>query len=151
MTNQQYVFETGGKIIRYRFPTHINDIVIPREQAAASEAFMVIIEKDSAPPLHKHDDTEQIYYILEGEGRLEVKPAESDSSEVYEIHPQQAVRIPPKTWHRVFAVSENGIKYFCVDCFPNKAELAEPTWEDHVRTVVNEQGWDFCKIREDLR
>lgn len=151
MSKRKYVYETQDKILRYKFPTHINDIVIPREEASSSECFMVLIEKDGALPPHKHDDCEQIYYILDGEGRLEMRLDGEEDTEVFSIHPNQVVRIPPHTWHRVFALSDNGIKYFCVDCFPNGFDPAEPTCESHVKATVAQRGWDFEKIREDYR
>lgn len=151
MTERKYVYETEDKIVRYNFPTHINDIVIPREEASASECFMVIIEKDKALPLHKHEDCEQIYYILKGEGKLEVRPDGEERTEVFDVHPRQVVRIPPNTWHRVFALSEGGINYFCIDCFPNGFDPAEPTCESHIRATVEAHGWDYANVREDRR
>ena len=65
METKQYVFPTS-KTIHYRFPTHVNDLVIDRADAAASEVFVVVLEPGEAPPLHVHHDTEQIFYVLEG-------------------------------------------------------------------------------------
>ena len=64
MAKEQYVFESEGKIIRYRFPTHINDLIIPREESTCAEVFMVVLDENEAPPLHKHDDAEQIFYMI---------------------------------------------------------------------------------------
>src|SRR5438876_6798561 len=50
----QYVFDTR-QAIRYRFPTHTNDLIMDRRDAAASEAFFVSLEPGDAPPLHVHD------------------------------------------------------------------------------------------------
>ena len=50
----KYVF---NEITRYRFPTHVNDLVMDRAEAETSEAFMVVLKPGEAPPLHKHDDT----------------------------------------------------------------------------------------------
>ncbi len=68
-----YIFSTK-EMRRYRFPTHINDLVMDRSQAMASEVFIVELAPGEAPPLHQHHDTEQIFYILEGHGRLEIGP-----------------------------------------------------------------------------
>lgn len=67
----KYVFSTGHTT-RYAFPTHVNDLVMDRSEAVFSEAFMVIIEPGMAPPLHKHDDTEHVFYKLEGRGTLQI-------------------------------------------------------------------------------
>ena len=84
-------------IKRYRFPTHINDLVMDRSQATASEVFIVVISPGGAPPLHQHDDTEQIFYVLEGRGRLEI----GAESEEFLVEPGDVVRIPPATLHRI--------------------------------------------------
>ena len=52
----KHVFSTK-ETIRYKFPTHINDLVMDRADASAAEVFIVIIENGMSTPLHKHDDT----------------------------------------------------------------------------------------------
>ena len=126
-----YVFSTT-RIKRYRFPTHINDLVMDRSQAAASEVFVVELAPGEAPPLHQHSDTEQIFYILEGNGRLEIGP---DTT-------------PPATLHRIHCLGTTTLRYLAVDCFPNGRPHAEPTWDSHVQTMCREQGWDYEAIVE---
>ena len=63
--NSQIVFETKN-LKRYKFPTHINDLVIDRTQASFSEVFMVEVEPGKSVHHHKHDDTEQIFYMIKG-------------------------------------------------------------------------------------
>ncbi|NMB92937.1 MAG: cupin domain-containing protein [Flexilinea flocculi] len=151
MEKKKYVFETEGKIIRYRYPTHINDLTIPREETASSEVFMVLLDEKEAPPFHKHDDAEQIFYMIQGVGKLEIKEDGSSESEFFEIIPGQVIRIPPHTWHRVTALNKEGVRYLCVDCFPNGFNPEEPTWDSHVKNLCDQLGWDFNTIREDRR
>ena len=68
-TMTRYVFSTADTI-RYRYPTHVNDLVLDRTEAATTEVFIVVLEPGEAPPLHQHDDTEQIFYIMEGSGHV---------------------------------------------------------------------------------
>jgi mannose-6-phosphate isomerase-like protein (cupin superfamily) len=140
----KYVFSTLQSQ-RYVFPTHINELVMDRSDAAFSEAFIVIIEPGKAPPLHKHDDTEQIFYIMEGRGILqtgEAIPVESD------IEPGDIVRIPVSTWHTIKANRGMKIRYLTIDCFGN-APKNEPTWDSHVEVLCREQGWDYSNVRPD--
>ncbi|MEA3334870.1 MAG: hypothetical protein U9R25_03105 [Chloroflexota bacterium] len=58
----KYVFETE-KPRRYRFPTHTNYLVMDRSEATTSEVFIVEIAPGEAPPLHQHDDMEQVFYV----------------------------------------------------------------------------------------
>ena len=133
----RYVFSTRQEDTkRYRFPTHINDLVLDRAAAATSEVFVVVLEEGEAPPLHQHDDTEQVFYVLEGRGRLTVR-----GEEHYDLSPGDAVRIPPSTPHSVEAVGGR-LRYLAVDCFLGGCPEAEPTWERHVEVMCRENGWD---------
>jgi len=138
-----YVFSTE-QLQRYRFPTHINDLVMDRSQATASEVFIVIIEPGSAPPLHQHHDTEQVFYVLEGEGQLEIGTAQ----ERFAVNPGDVVRIPVATPHRIHCTGSEPLRYLAVDCFPGSRPDAEPTWDAHVQVVCREQGWDYNEVLE---
>src|SRR5215472_3152891 len=94
---KQFVFSTRDTI-RYRFPTHTNDLVMDRSQAEGSEAFMVVLEPGEAPPLHQHDDTEQIFYIVEGTGRLYIGEKEDQQ---FKVGVGDLVRIPRNTLHNI--------------------------------------------------
>jgi mannose-6-phosphate isomerase-like protein (cupin superfamily) len=136
-----YVFSTT-QTKRYRFPTHVNELVMDRAAASASEVFIVELAPGEAPPLHQHDDMEQIFYILSGQGRLEIGPA----GESYPVYPGDVVRIPPTTLHRIHCLGDATLRYLAVDCFLAGRPQAEPTWEAHVKTVCGELGWDYDKI-----
>ena len=136
----QYVFP-GQDLKRYRFPTHINDLVIDRADSRYSEVFMVIIEPGKAPVYHKHDDTEQVFFIIEGTGVLTI----GDRKEQFAVRPGDVVRIPVSTFHSIKADGKNTLRYLCIDCFGESPRL-EPTWDDHVMTVCKENGWDFDEV-----
>ncbi|MFC1483620.1 cupin domain-containing protein [Candidatus Neomarinimicrobiota bacterium] len=137
----KYVFETTD-LSRYQYPTHTNDLVMDRSEAANSEVFMVILEPGQAPPLHKHDDTEQLFYILEGEGNLIIE--EDDGS--YPVKPGDVVRIPPSTHHSIQTRGEGTLRYLAVDCFVSPHPANEQTWDDHVKVLCQEQGWDYESV-----
>jgi quercetin dioxygenase-like cupin family protein len=139
----EYVFSTK-QTKRYRFPTHINDLVMDRSQATASEVFVVVINPGGAPPLHKHDDTEQVFYVLEGQGRLEI----GGESEDFLVEPGDVVRIPPNIWHAIHAQGPADLRYLAIDCFPGGRPDAEPTWDSHVQAVCELQGWEFDEVLE---
>ena len=137
----KYVFDTS-KTKRYRYPTHINDLVMDRSEANVSEAFIVIIEPGKAPPLHKHDDTEQLFFILEGKGELKI----GDESSSFPVKPQDLVRVPPKTMHTIVAVSDTRLRYLAIDCFTADRLEDEPTWDAHARVLCRQQGWDYEEV-----
>jgi mannose-6-phosphate isomerase-like protein (cupin superfamily) len=138
----RYVFSTT-QVVRYCFPTHINDLVMDRAEAETSEAFLVVLEPGQAPPLHIHDDTEQIFFVQAGDGMLQVG---SDEAEQYPVKPGDLVRIPAHTYHNIHCVGTRPLIYLSIDCFLNGRPAAEPTWESHVRVLCDQNGWDFDEV-----
>ncbi len=137
----QFVFSTA-RVKRYQFPTHINDLVIDRADARTSEVFIVVLDPGQAPPLHQHDDTEQIFYILEGEGTLRTGADEAK----HPVRPGDVVRIPPATPHSIQCTGTTPLKYLAVDCFLAGRPADEPTWDAHVKVICRRQGWDYDKV-----
>ena len=126
---------------RYRFPTHVNDLVVDRSECQASEVFVVVLEPGEAPPLHKHDDTEQVYYVLEGEGILFI----GGKGEEHPVRAGQVVVVPPATLHSIKAVG-GAVRYLAVDSFVSPQAKLEATWDEHVRAICKEHGWDYGRI-----
>ncbi len=139
----RYVFDAEQTTL-YRFPTHANALVMDRAEATASEVFISVMEPGEAPPMHVHHDTEQVFYVLEGVGRLEIQGEAAPT----EVRPGHVVRIPPGTFHRVWCISDRPLRYLVVDCFPGGRPNAEPSWDSHVRTVCTENGWDFDQVKQ---
>jgi mannose-6-phosphate isomerase-like protein (cupin superfamily) len=142
--NTRYVFSTN-ETIRYRFPTHTNDLVMDRSEAETSEAFMVVLEPGEAPPLHKHDDTEQVFFVVRGAGTLFIG---SGQGEQFPVNPGDLVRIPRNALHRIRCHGAEPLVYLSIDCFVEGRPLAEPTWESHVRVMCEQNGWDFDRVRQ---
>jgi mannose-6-phosphate isomerase-like protein (cupin superfamily) len=136
-----YVFDTDDRR-RYAFPTHINDLVIDRADATTSEVFVVIIEPGKSTHLHKHDDVEQILYIVEGNGVLVI----GQDRKEFPVQPMQVVKIPPSTLHTIRVKGTKALRYICVDCFCGKRKKSEPTWEAHVKGICREQGYLFKDV-----
>lgn len=139
----QFVFPVS-RVKRYQFPTHINDVVLDRADADCSEVFIVVIKPGKAPPLHRHDDTEQIFYVLKGAGILSVGLKRKN----YPARRGDVVRIPPKTWHSIQCVSKRALVYLAVDCFLAGRPKREPTWDAHARAICKNNGWDYNSCRK---
>ena len=117
-----------------------------RSQASTSEVFVVILEPGEAPPMHQHDDTEQIFYITQGKGRLEVIEAGSAEPTSTAVAPGDVVRIPVSTPHRIHCEGDQPLQYIAVDCFPGGTPADEPTWDSHARANCDKLGWDYDKV-----
>lgn len=141
---ENYVFSTSeSETIRYKFPTHINDLVMDRSEARFSEVFFVVIDPGKAPPLHKHDDTEQLFYVTEGSGMLTIG---DENPEKFKVAAGDLVRIPVGAWHSIEADASGTMKYLAIDCFGGIRNEDEPTWDSHVRVLCKEQGWDYNTV-----
>lgn len=67
------------------------------------------LEPGQATERHYHRRTEEIYFLLEGHGEMEV-----DGS-VRQVGPGDAVLIPPGAWHQIRA--ESPLRFLC-SCAP---------------------------------
>jgi len=102
---------------------------------------MVYVNPGKSVHHHRHEDTEQIFYMLEGTGILSI----GESREEYPVKPGDVVRIPVSVLHSIRTDSDITIKYLCVDCFGGKPPL-EPTWDAHARAVCRENGWEYDQV-----
>lgn len=136
-----FIFSTA-KARRYRFPTHTNYLVMDRAEATVSEVFLVVLAPGEAPPPHVHDDTEQVFYVLQGQGTLTI----GEEGQRHAVKAGDVVRIPPSTLHSIEADGETPLRYLAVDCFTEGRPKTEPTWDDHVRVVCKDKGWDYDQI-----
>ena len=60
---------------------------------------------------HFHPQTEEIYYLLEGTGRMQI------GSESRDVRPGDAIAIPPGTRHRITNTGDCELKFLCC-CAP---------------------------------
>jgi mannose-6-phosphate isomerase-like protein (cupin superfamily) len=141
----RYVFDAAD-VTTYRFPTHRNDLLYGREEAVMTEAFIVILEPGESPPLHKHDDTEQVFYVTEGAGMLQI--GADKEAQQFRIGPGAVVRVPPGTWHRVRNDGVVPVRYFSVDAFVGGKPVDEPTWDSHVEVMCDTHGWSFQAVKK---
>lgn len=123
---------------RYQFKTHINEMLLPREAAEGIEAFHVIIDPGKQTHAHVHEDTEQLYYVIAGRGRIEMTHSDESVTE-WTLAPQDVVYVPRNTRHQVHCIGHTALRYLCVDGFPLGTPAHEPTWDDHYRAVVELQ------------
>src|ERR1043165_3648101 len=73
------------------------DLITPRIAGSVKISLAIIfIDPGKSSELHFHELTEEIYYFLEGNGRVIV------GDQVIEVSPGSAVYIPIKIRHQVF-------------------------------------------------
>ena len=57
---------------------------------------------------HMHEDKEQIYYFLRGEGKMKI------DDEIYPVKSGDAVHLPPHAYHQLINDSEDWIEHILV-------------------------------------
>jgi mannose-6-phosphate isomerase-like protein (cupin superfamily) len=65
---------------------------------------------------HHHKDSEEIYYVVEGEGELEL------DGERAAVGPGDAVLIPPGAWHEIRASEAGPLRFLCCCAPPYRHE-----------------------------
>lgn len=82
--------------------------VAPVQHQSLAEA---TIEAGTGTVRHHHRIAEEIYYLLEGEGTMEL------DGEVREVRAGDAILIPPGAWHQITASAAGAIRLLCC-CSP---------------------------------
>ena len=70
----------------------------------------------SVPFVHSHKQNEEIYIILKGDGTIAI------DGEKIEVKKGDFIRIAPLAKRQIFASSDNGIKYICIQVKENSLE-----------------------------
>jgi len=79
----------------------------PVENQSLAEA---TLPPAGATERHFHNKSEELYFILEGSGRMEI------DGDMREVGPGDAILIAPGAWHRIIA-GESNLRFLCC-CAP---------------------------------
>ena len=65
---------------------------------------------------HYHAETEEIYFVLDGEGEMEL------DGERRRVEPGDGVAIPPRAWHEIRATGTSPLRFLCCCAPPYRHE-----------------------------
>lgn len=65
---------------------------------------------------HYHREAEEIYFILDGSGRMEIDGV------VRSVGPGDAILIPPGAWHEITATADGDLRFLCACAPPYRHE-----------------------------
>ncbi len=74
------------------------------------------LEPGAATGRHYHRETEEIYYLVEGSGEMEV------DGERRSVGPGDAILIPPGAWHQIRADVSGPLRFLCCCAPPYRHE-----------------------------
>ncbi|UCF61763.1 MAG: cupin domain-containing protein [Anaerolineaceae bacterium] len=111
----------------YRDPPRRSRLLLSGHNVGARNASMGVnvTEVGSMIPDHKHEDCEELMYIISGHARLVIE----DGQEVYEIGPDTAIYSPKGVTHRLENIGNTELKLVWVYSPPLPHHRAEPTSE----------------------
>jgi quercetin dioxygenase-like cupin family protein len=134
--HQPCVYKTNA-LQGYRFHTHRNDLIIDRKDSEAVEVIFTVLEPGQKSPLHDHRDCEQLWYVIEGHGRLLI----GQEREEHLIGPGDVVLTRRNLLHAVENTGDSILRYLAVDVFVGNKPPDEPTWDAHVAALCRRHGW----------
>jgi mannose-6-phosphate isomerase-like protein (cupin superfamily) len=84
---------------------------LPTSSARNQSLAEATLAPGQATQRHYHAETEELYYLVEGAGEMEV---DGDRARV---EPGDAILIPPGTWHQIRADEAGELRFLCC-CAP---------------------------------
>lgn len=89
-------------------PPRVSRLLLSGKNVGAKNASMGlnITEVGSMIPDHKHEESEELMYIISGRGRLVIE----DGEEVYEVGPDTAIFSPMGKMHRLENIGDTELK-----------------------------------------
>ncbi|AEF96922.1 cupin domain-containing protein [Methanotorris igneus] len=106
-----YVTKDGSIIRELMHPSVHGDV-----KQSLAEA---IVPVGSKTLLHKHHESEEIYYILEGKGLMTL------GNEKFEVKKGDTICIPPETPHKIENIGKVPLKILCCSFPPYSHEDTE--------------------------
>lgn len=121
---------------KFSFEKHINEFLIRREDAQLSEVFTVVVPINKSTHEQIHNDMEQIFIVIQGNGTIETHKEKSKEKKIIKIEKNDIVLIQLNTYHKIINTNPNqDLKYICVNAFL-KTKETEFTSISHAENVV---------------
>jgi len=105
--------------------SEIRELLASRNSAIAKQSLAEArLPVGGQTTAHYHPRTEEIYYILEGHGRMQI------DEELRDVGPGDAIAIPPGNIHQITNVGDVQLKFLC---------CCAPEYEDGDTVLVETQ------------
>ena len=92
--------------------SEIRELLAHRNSAIRNQSLAEArIPSGEATAPHYHPQAEEIYYLLEGRGRMQIE------DQIREVGPGDAIAIPPGLRHQITAISKEPLRFLCC-CAP---------------------------------
>ena len=92
--------------------SEIRELLAHRNSAIRNQSLAEArIPPGEATAPHYHPQAEEIYYLLEGRGRMQIE------DQIREVGPGDAIAIPPGQRHQITTISKEPLRFLCC-CAP---------------------------------
>lgn len=133
---------------KFSFEKHINEFLIKREDAQLSEVFTVVVPINKSTHDQIHNDMEQIFIVIQGNGIIETHKEKSKKKEIVKIEKNDIVLIQLNTYHKIINTNPNqDLKYICVNAFLKEKET-EFTSISHADNVIENYDMQKSNLNE---
>jgi mannose-6-phosphate isomerase-like protein (cupin superfamily) len=85
----------------------------PVQNQSLAEA---VLDRGQATQRHYHRESEELYYLLDGAGEIEI------DGERAEVSAGDAILIPPGSWHQIRADEGGALRFLCCCAPPYRHE-----------------------------
>jgi mannose-6-phosphate isomerase-like protein (cupin superfamily) len=89
---------------------------LPTSSARNQSLAEATLEPGGETQRHYHRNSEEIYYLVEGEGDMEIDGERSH------VRPGDAILIPPGAWHQIRASEGGALRFLCCCAPPYRHE-----------------------------
>ena len=103
------IHETEGSVVPDICGTAIEMINAETAGSTKISFAKLIIEPGHRSRRHFHKETEEIYYILSGQGRVEI------GNETFNVGPGHAIFLPIDTYHQIANTGDQNLVFVCSD------------------------------------
>lgn len=94
----------------------IRELMHPSQHASTTQSLAeATVTAFAATTLHRHHESEELYYILGGHGMMTL------GAEVFAVHPGDTVCISPGVAHRIQNIGDTPLRILCC-CSPPYAD-----------------------------
>jgi mannose-6-phosphate isomerase-like protein (cupin superfamily) len=129
----------------YLFSNQRNDLIIDRKDSEAVEVLFTVLQPGQKSRLHQHTDCEQLWYIIEGCGRLLMK--EGDEQEEQNVGPGDVVLTRRFIYHSIENCGDQVLRYLAVDIFVGERLADEPTWDAHIDAFCRDHRCEVKRVK----
>ena len=111
------------------WPTHINSMLLKRNETEGIEAFLTVVEAGRFTHPHVHTEKEQIFVVTAGQGKIVYRKDNETEEKEVPVRTGHMIYIPLHTHHQAFGAADKALEYFTIDIYTEGPPQGVPWYE----------------------